>query len=433
MVPKIELPPKVAPLFKPKRYKGLKGGRGSAKSHSMARIHLIRAMESPRRILCCREFQNSIGESVHQLLSDVIYEYNLESFFTIKNNSIVGINGSEFFFMGLRHNIQSIKSLEGITDVWIEEAQVVSKASWDILVPTIREMNSEIWFTFNPELETDETYQRFVVNPPGEKILETNDVIETTMAIVITMNYMDNPWFPEVLENERVALMTKDMDSYMHVWEGKCRQALAGAIYEKQLNTAELENRITSVPYDQTVPVHCYWDIGRADLTTIWFIQRVGFEYHVIDYYENNMQDEVKFYADALRGKGYTYGVQWLPHDAKAKRLGTKLSVEEQLRAFNFDVRIVPNIGIYDGIMALRAVFNRMYFDKQKTADGLNAVRHYRYGINDTTGEKTNQPVHDWASHASDALRMFAVSSRKIEEKPRKTFKPRPKRGYGRV
>jgi phage terminase large subunit len=412
MIAQIVLPTKVQPLFSPKRYKVLFGGRGASKSWTVACALLIKGAQKPLRILCTREYQNSIADSVHKLLSDIINKNKLDDFYTIQNNTITGSNGTEFIFAGLRHNIQSIKSLEGVNLVWIEEAQTVSKSSWDILIPTIREEGSEIWITFNPELETDETYQRFIVHPPKD-------------SIVIEMSYKDNPWFPAVLEQERLELKEKDLAAYLNVWEGKCKQAVEGAIYAKQLQEAELANRIRSVPYDSSSLVHTFWDIGRSDLTAIWFVQRAGMEFHVIDYYENNLEDDVAFYVKVLKDKPYVYGDDWLPHDAKAKRLGTRMSVEEQLRSLGRKVYITPSISRYDGIMAARTIFNRCYFDRENCADGLNALRHYQWGVNTETGQRSKEPLHNWASNGADAWRYFAVSSKiGVREQDKDRSKP---------
>ena len=435
MIPHLELPSKARPIFTPKRYKIFKGGRGSAKSETVGRYLLIEGAKKPERFLCAREFQNSITDSVHKLLSDLIAKYHLESFYHVQNNTIKGLNGTEFLFEGLRHNIQSIKSMQGITKVWVEEAQTVSKNSWDILIPTIREPGSEIIATYNPILETDETHQRFYINPPGELISRTEDLVETTLAIVVTMNYRDNPWFPEVLEQERLNLLQKDPEDYLNVYEGKCKQAVEGAIYSKQIVEAEMSTpqRITSVPYNPISLVSTYWDLGYSDATAIWFIQKVGFEYHAIDYVEDNLQD-IKHYVRILNSKPYAYGDDYLPHDARAKQLGTGLSIEEQLRALGRKVKIVPMLSIVDGIAASRAMFPLTYFDREKCADGLNCLRHYQYGVNKETGQVTRDPLHNWASHGADAYRMFSVASKYIAQE-HKEHKPKTvvRRGYGRI
>ena len=188
---KAQFPEKLAFLFQPARYKVVHGGRGSSKSWGFARALLIQAAQRPLRVLCTREIQNSIADSVHKLLADQIAGMGLESIFTVQQTAIYGPNGSEFIFAGLRtQDINKIKSFEGVDVVWVEEGQAVSKKSWDVLTPTIRKPGSEIWVSFNPDLESDETYQRFVAQPPAG-------------AVVVQMNWRDNPWFPPELEAER--------------------------------------------------------------------------------------------------------------------------------------------------------------------------------------------------------------------------------------
>ena len=156
-------------LFEPHRNKDAYGGRGSAKSWGFARSLLVQAASRNILILCTREVQKSNKDSVHKLLSDQIQAMGLGGHFDVLNTEIRGINGSEFIFGGLAdHTVGSIKSYEGIDVCWVEEAQSVSKRSWDILIPTIRKEKSEIWVTFNPELDTDETSLRFVVYSPKD-------------------------------------------------------------------------------------------------------------------------------------------------------------------------------------------------------------------------------------------------------------------------
>lgn len=428
MIPTLELPEKAKYLFEPKRYKILKGGRGSAKSESVARYLLIVGAQNKERILCAREFQNSIGDSVHKTLSDIINENKLESFYKVQNTSIIGRNGTEFIFEGLKHNIQSIKSKKGITKVWVEEAQTVSKASWEVLIPTIRENNSEIIASYNPNLETDETHQRFAINTPGTIITKRDGFIETDLAYIITMNWRDNPWFPETLNLERLELQKKDPDAYLNIYEGFCRQTLEGAVYANELREAMKINpetgksRITSVPYHPNVLVNTYWDLGFSDATAIWFVQKVGMEYHVIDYYENNFQN-LQHYVKYLQDKPYVYGYDYLPHDAKSRQLGTGMSIQEQLRNLGRKVQIVPKLTVNDGIMAARTVFPMCYFDKDKCADGLNALRHYRYEQKEGKEHFNKNPVHDQYSHGSDSWRYFAVMSRRMLVEKRKKKK----------
>lgn len=399
----LEFPEALECLFKPARYKTLYGGRGGAKSWGIARALLLQGTTKPLRVLCAREMQTSITQSVHKLLKDQIAAMGLSGFYEVQNYVIKGMNGTEFTFHGLKHNIANIKSIEGVDVCWIEEAQTVSKSSWDTLIPTIRKDGSEIWISFNPSLEADETYQRFVVSPP-------------TGAVVQKINWADNPWFPDVLHQEMEDLKAKDYDAYLNVWEGHCKQTLDGAIYANEVRAATIAGRFTKVPYDPSKPVHTYWDLGRADKTAIWFVQMVGFEFRVIDYYENQGQ-ALGHYLKELQSRSYVYGDCWLPHDANNELLASEQTIAQQCRAFGFKVRVTPKTSVVNGINAARTVFATCWFDSEKCADGLQALRNYRYEVDPDTQQYSTNPLHDWASHGADAFRYFAVSL-KEEAKP---------------
>lgn len=413
----------MAALLRPARYKCFYGGRGAGKSHGVALWLLAEAAARPQLILCCREFQSSIRDSVHRLLADMILRLGLQDKFDVRVNTIRGANGSEFIFEGLRHNITRIRSLEGIDKVWVEEAQTVSNASWEILIPTIRKDHSEIIITFNPELETDATYQRFVVKaPPG--------------AVVVKLNYHDNPWFPSVLQEEMQHLRQVDPDAYQHVWLGECRLTLDGAIYAKELREATEEGRITQVPYDPTKPVNVYCDLGWQDLTAIWMVQHIAGEVRLIDYLED-AQRPWNDYLRILQARPYVYATLWLPHDAQAKSLGTGRSIEEISRNAGWRVRIVPKLSVSDGINAARTLFPTLWFDRERCADGLQSLRHYRYDL-DPNGQFSRNPLHDAASHGADALRYVAVGmqearqARYVEQPPRRrVVEPRGRANLG--
>jgi phage terminase large subunit len=392
----VEFPEKLEFLFSPSRYKVLYGGRGSGKSWGVARALLVIGIQKPIRVLCARELQNSITDSVHALLADQIKSMKLEEFYEIQNTVIYGKNGTEFLFAGLKHNITKIKSFEGVDLCWVEEAQTVSKSSWDTLIPTIRKEESEIWITFNPELDTDETYKRFVVIPPSN-------------AIVQKVNWSDNPWFPQVLRDEKDDLKERDMDAYLNVWEGNTRQVLDGSVYATELRKAQEENRIKDVNVDLTIPVSTFWDIGWADLNSIWFVQTVpGGEVRVIDFYQN-CQKTIDHYVQVLQTKGYTYRDHWLPHDAEHKNMTGK-SVKDIMQNMGLPVRITPKLSISDGINAARMLMNRCYFDQNRCAEGLQALRHYRYDVDPDTKLFSKTPLHDQNSHAADAWRYTAVA-----------------------
>lgn len=383
-------------LFEPMRYKVLYGGRGGAKSWGIARSLLVIGASKPIRVLCAREMQTSIAQSVHKLLSDQIKAMGLDDFYEVQNNVIRGANGTEFTFHGLKHNIANIKSVEGTDICWVEEAQTVSKTSWDTLIPTIRKEGSEIWISFNPSLEADETYQRFVKSPPHN-------------SVVKKINWSDNPWFPSVLKDEMESLKQKDFDAYLTVWEGHCKQTLDGAIFANEVRRATDENRFTRVPYDASKPVLTFWDLGRADKTAIWFAQQIGFEYRMIDYYENQGH-ALSHYLKHLQSKPYVYGECWLPHDAQNELLASERTIAQQVEAAGFRTQITQKTSIADGIEAARTFFASCWFDAEKCADGIQCLRNYRYDVDPETQQYSQKPLHDWASHGADAFRYAAVS-----------------------
>jgi phage terminase large subunit len=406
-----QFPAKLSCLFNPEksRYRVLYGGRGGAKSWGVARALLIKGAKSPLRILCAREYQTSIKDSVHKLLCDQIYELGLQGFYEITQTSIRGKNGTEFAFIGLKNNIANVKSIEGIDIAWIEEAQTTSRVSWNTLIPTIRKQDSEIWVTFNPELESDETYQRFIVKPPEN-------------AIIQKINWSDNPWFPETLALEKDALKSRDPSAYQTVWEGLCRLTVDGAIFANEMQVAELDGRITKVTYDPTKPVHAIFDLGWADSTAIWFLQFVGMETRLIRYHEDS-QKTISHYLALMQTYGYMYDTLWLPHDAQNKTLASNgKSIEEIVRSAGYKTRIIERTPIADSINAARTIFRNCWFDRENCYDGLQCLRHYRYDVDPETGQFSRQPLHDQYSHGADAFRYIGLMIN--EPKPRRKMKP---------
>lgn len=393
----IKFPEKLAFLFEPARYKVAYGGRGSAKSWSVARALLLQATTQPLRVLCTREVQQSIKQSVHKLLSDQIQALGLGHFFEVLETEIRGINGSEFAFAGLAsHTVDSIKSFEGVDRVWVEEGQAVSKRSWDVLIPTIRKPGSEIWITFNPELETDETYQRFVVTPPPG-------------TVVASVNYCDNPWFPPELETERLHCKLTDPKGYDNIWEGKCKPAVAGAIYYDEVANAEAAGRICNVPYDPLLKVHVVFDLGWNDAMAISLVQKSVSEIRVIEYIEDSHKT-LDHYSSLLREKKLNWGKVYLPHDGRNKDFKTGKSAQEIMEALGWEVEITPNMSVEDGIRLTRMTFQRMYFDKTKTDRLIQCAKRYRRSINRQTQEP-GAPLHDEWSHGADDLRYIAVNA----------------------
>jgi phage terminase large subunit len=396
---KLEIPEKLSFLLtERKRYKGAKGGRGSAKSWSFARALLVLGSTRRLRILCTREVQKSIKQSVHKLLKDQIEGMGLSSFYRVLENEIRGANGTEFSFSGLSdQTVDSIKSFEGCDIVWVEEAQSVSKRSWSVLIPTIRKDGSEIWLSFNPELETDETYDRFITNQPDD-------------AIIVNMNYTDNPWFPEVLERERLhAKATLPKSEYENIWEGKCLPAVAGAIYYDEIAVAEEEGRVCNVPHDPKLKVQVIFDLGWNDAMSISLVQKSLSSLAVIE----NIEDSHKtlaHYSALLKEKKYNWGKVYLPHDGRHKDYRTGKSAEDIMKALGWDVEITPNISIEDGIRLTRMTFPRVYFDKTKAARLVQCAKRYRRSINQQTNEP-GAPLHDEWSHGADNLRYISVNA----------------------
>lgn len=402
-----KFPPKLKVLFEPSRYKFIRGGRGSGKSWGVARALLIKGVQNPERVLCTREIQKSIKQSVHQLLKDQIEALGLGLFYEVLETEIRGANGTRFYFSGLGdQTVDSIKSFEGCTIVWCEEAQTVTERSWRILTPTIRAPNSEIWATYNPELESDITHRMATTEQP-------------TDTISITMNYHDNPWFPAVLEQERLdAKLKLKVEDYNHIWEGMCKPAVDGAIYFDEVALAEKSGKFARVLYDPMLKVHTVWDLGWADSMAIIVVQRLASEIRIIDYIEDTHRT-LPSYIEQLRKNDYNWGSDYLPHDGFARRHQTGKSDEEVLAALGRNVLETPNIEIESGIRAARLIFPRIYFNTESVGvlRFIECLKRYRRNISSKTGE-AGSPLHDQYSHAGDALRYLALVADGMNNEP---------------
>lgn len=392
---RVEFPDKLEFLFEPSRYKVLYGGRGGLKSWSIARGLVSLGSKKPLRILCARELMKSIAESVHQLLQSQIELLGLADFYRVEKAAIYGANGTQFAFTGLR-DAHNLKSYEGFDIVWVEEANNVSKRSWDMLIPTIRKKGSEIWISFNPELDTDETYKRFVLKPPPN-------------AVTVKTNWRDNPWLSDELKAEKDHCELTTPDDYLTIWEGHCKQTLDGAIYAHEMRAAMQDGRITRVPYVAGVPVQVFFDLGIADQTAMWFAQAISFEFRFVDFYQNRNQP-IGHYLKELQARPYVYSWLWLPHDGQRRDLGTGKSVENHCTQAGYRVKIVPNIGLKNGLDATRNMFARSWFDEEKCADGLNCLRRYRWQVDPDTRIYSKQPLHDDNSNGADAFRYAGVA-----------------------
>ena len=240
----VEIPAAYKGLFLPARYKVYYGGRGGGKSWAFATALLIQGMQRPLRVLCAREYQNSIADSVHKLLCDVIERCGWSVFYDITKDRIVGRNKTEFIFTGLHHNVQEIKSKEGIDRCWVEEAHNVSAESWAVLLPTIRKDGSEIWISFNPQRVDDPTFD-FVLHPRPDSVIEK-------------VNYDRNPFFPQALEAERRYMLEVDPEGYKHVWEGECITMTDALVFKDKF-----EVRAFDTPSDARFYFGADWGFSR--------------------------------------------------------------------------------------------------------------------------------------------------------------------------
>lgn len=409
----LELPPKLIPIFTGEAdVRGAYGGRGSAKTRSFAKMTAVRAYMWDRAfregiILCGRQFMNSLDDSsMEEVKAAIRSEPWLHAHFEIGEKFIRTKSGRiSYKFSGLDRSIDSIKSKSRILLCWVDEAEPVTEDAWIKLIPTLREEDSELWVTWNPENKRSSTHKRF----RGSKLDSRTKITE--------MNWRDNPWFPAILERNRLKDKENRPDQYDHIWEGGFRLVYEGAYYVRELNDAKASSRIGFVRYEPTVPVHTAWDLGIGDSTAIWFFQIVGSEIRVIDFYENTGH-ALSHYASVLKAKGYRYADDWVPHDAKVRELGTGRTRIETLKELGCNPRLVPDHKLMDGINAVRQTLPKCWFDEEKTGNGLDALRQYRSEYDESAAVFDDKPLHDWSSHAADAFRYLAMAWRELNPEP---------------
>ena len=396
---KIEVPKEFKVLFdldSDLRHIVLYGGRASGKSTSVALSLLVLGMNKKLRILCTREVQNSIADSVHKLLSDLISKYKLNTWEVQKDIIRNKQTGSEIFFKGLHNNSQSIKSIEGIDIVWVEEAQSVSADSINTLVPTIRKTGSRLIWTFNRLTENDPVWELIVKKADNRTFVQkiNSDAIESLLS-------------KEIIE-EREKMRTDNPEMFDHVWLGEPMTAKTGSVFGKQLAQARSEGRITKVPYDASTGVYTAWDLGIGDSTVIWFFQVVGREIHFIDHYEGSNED-LGHYISHIQNKPYQYTTHFLPHDSKARELQTGMTRVEFFNnhgIYNIEVLRPTNfsLGQDDIDLVARPKFSLCWFDEEKCQRGLECLRAYHYEYDNKNKLLRNKPEHDWSSHSSSAF-----------------------------
>lgn len=405
---RIELPPKLIPVFAGEAmYRGSYGGRGSGKTRSFAKMAAVWGLRFAREnkpgvIVCGREFMNSLAESSLAEVKGAIasepwlaaaYEVG-ETYVRTKDKRI------EFAFIGLRHNLDSIKSKARIRLLWVDEAEPVSETAWAKAIPTVREEGSEIWVTWNPERKKSATHKRFREDPPaGSKIVE--------------LNWRDNPWFPSILNRTRLEDKSKRPDQYEHVWEGDYVTVVEGAYYAKSLT--EAKSRIARVAQDPLMSIRAFWDIGgtgaKADACAIWIAQFIGKEVRVLDYYEAVGQP-LATHVQWLRENGWGKAHCYLPHDGATNDKVYDVSYESALRAAQFEVTVVPNQGKGAAKMrieAARRLFPSIWFNKDTTEAGRDALGWYHEKKSDDDRNIGLGPDHDWSSHGADAFGLMCV------------------------
>ena len=407
MILRAEVPRKLKPLLYPKRYKGAYGGRGGAKSHFFAEQALVQCVAKPTRIVCIREVQDSIRDSVRQLLLDKIEKLGVGALFKPFEGEIRGPNGSLIIFKGMQsYNAETIKSLEAYDIAWVEEAQTLSQRSLDMLRPTIRKPGSELWFSWNPRYKTDPVDKFFRGSPSDD-------------AIAVMINWRDNPWFPEVLRKDMARDFELDADKADSVWNGAYGSS-EGAILSRWVNAAEREGRINNVRFDPMgSPIEISSDIGFRDTASWWFWQRKVAGFSVLKYDADSgldADDWIERLQDVLTDMDLgRIGKIWLPSDAKAKTFQSKhSSMEKFLSAFGADrVEVVPQSKKLDQISAARKVITRCEFNREHCEAGLDGLLAWEFEWIDDNNVFSKAPLHNWASHPGDA---FAYGAQIMEQ-----------------
>jgi phage terminase large subunit len=424
---RIELPPKLIPVFAGEAmYRGSYGGRGSAKTRSFAKMAAVFGLRfaranQPGVIVCGREFMNSLAESsLAEIKAAIASEPWLAAAYEVGENYVrTKDRRVEFAFIGLRHNLDSIKSKSRIRLLWVDEAEPVSETAWSKAIPTVREEGSEVWVTWNPERKKSATHIRFREDPPaGSKIVE--------------LNWRDNPWFPDTLNRTRLEDKAKRPDQYEHVWEGDYVTVVEGAYFAKSLT--EAKSRITRVAHDPLMSIKAFWDIGgtgaKADACSIWIAQFIGKEIRVVDYYEAVGQP-LATHVQWLRQSGWGKAHCYLPHDGATNDKVYDVSYESALREAQFEVTVVPNQGKGAAKMRIEAArrrFPSIWFNKDTTEPGRDALGWYHEKRSDDDRNVGLGPEHDWSSHGADAFGLMCV----VYEDPSRASKPvvYPKRKY---
>lgn len=397
------------PLLEPSRYKGAWGGRGSGKSHFFSE-KLIEDSLYHKGLLsvCIREVLKSLKHSAKRLIEQKLSVLGLNESdgFKIFDQQIQTPGDGVIIFQGMQdHTAETIKSLEGFGRAWVEEAQTLSSISLKLLRPTIRADGSELLFSWNPRRKND----------PVDVLFRQGS--QPTNSIVVRSNWSDNPWFPDVLQQERLDCLNNDPDNYDHIWEGGYAAVADGAYYAKSLAVAKSEGRISHVAIDPLMTIRLFCDIGgtgaKSDAFTIWAAQFVGREIRVINYYEAVGQP-IGVHLAWMRKNGYDKNTAeiWLPHDGSTHDRIYDVSYESAFERAGYTVNVVPNQGkgaAKARIEETRNLFPSIWIDAEKCSGGIDALAWY-HEKKDEVRNIGLGPEHDWSSHGADSFGLMCVT-----------------------
>ncbi|UYQ70977.1 phage terminase large subunit [Pelagibacterium flavum] len=409
---RIALPPKLIPVFDGEAdVRGAYGGRGSGKTRSFAKMSAVRAYMwasagRSGQILCARQFMKTLADSSLEEIKQAIKEEPwLASHFEIGETYIrtIGLPGDVYYtFMGLDRNIDSVKSQARILLAWVDEAEPVTDEAWTKLIPTLREVDSELWVSWNPESKKSATHKRFRNSAdPRYKIVE--------------INFRDNPKFPAILERQRQRDLIERPEQYDHIWEGGFVTVMEGAYYASSLLAAKEHGRIGGYPLDPIMGVRAYWDIGgtgaKADHTAIWVCQFIGKEIRVVDYYEAQGQP-LSTHLAWLRRRGYDDAYCVLPHDGASHEKIRDATYQSAIEDAGFECEVVGNQGPGAASMRIetaRRMFPRVTFNEKTTEPGRLALGWYHEKRSKDDRDIGLGPDHDWSSHAADAFGLMCI------------------------
>ncbi len=411
--PQLRIPDKLVPVFTGEAFiRGAHGGRGSAKTRTFAKMAAVKGLMFAEAgmdgvIVCGREFMNSLDDSsLAEVKAAILEEPWLLARYDVGEKYVRTKDGRiSFAFVGLRHNLDSIKSKAKIRLLWVDEAEPVSEAAWAKAIPTVREEGAEIWVTWNPERKKSATHKRFRESPPAD-------------SKIVQINWRDNPWFGKTrLVKTRLDDLEKRPDQYQHVWEGDFVTAVEGAYYAPFLTLAKEQKRIIRVSFDPNLRVRIYVDIGgtgaKADAFAMWPTQFIDREIRTRDYYEAQGQP-LATHIKWLHSKGYKPDTAdiYLPHDGATNDRIIDASFESAFSAAGYAVTVIPNQGkgaAKQRVEAGRRVFGMIYFDEESTQDGRDALGWYHEKKSDDDREALLGPEHDWSSHGADAFGLMAI------------------------